>query len=266
MQSGMRGFPASEGLPANTASRWVRDEPGTYQWQKPPVSDPASFFVVLRGWGAGGAGGGGTGNNGGNGGNGGGFFERCFRYEDVPASLACSVGAGGASVSTNIDGNDGGDTQISGGEIFLFAPGGAGGQNASGTQPDPTGPLLSSSYRASDYSPFLGGKGGDGAEYPSIPDGLPGGGACWGGAGGGGSYGGSVSSDAGVGGESIYGGNGGSGHDATGPTPATDGQSPGGGGGGAIFSNASGAGAPGRIEIIVTKTPAFGPFSNVFEV
>jgi len=195
------------------------------------------------------------------GGGGGGYNRKLFRAQDLPATVACVVGAGaiGTVVVRAVEdgaagvldtGSDGGNTSFG---AFLKAYGGQGGG-----------------------SNKVGGASGSGARQGHIsPDGSPGGGTASssgagffiaaatppltrnGGAGGGMGVPASASTPRVTpGGESLNAGNGGDGHGfiATGLS-AGDGEFPGGGGGGAHLrivgpgTTTSGKGANGIIRI-----------------
>lgn len=150
------------------------------------------------------------------GGSGGDYTSGWFRAADLPATMAVAIGAGGAALTTNGNGNVGGATTFG---ALLSVPGGG------VTNPSPV------SNR--------GGAGGAGATGSGA--GGVGGSALRAGAGGGGASGSAVRQ----GGLSQFGGNGGA---AVLGGTAGSGQAPG-GGGGASGTGTSGAGARGELRV-----------------
>lgn len=236
---------------------------GSGNWTIPSTGT----FVLVRAWGGGGSGGrGGSTAARAGGGGGGGYCERWYQLSDLVTAYSTqvpyTVGAGGASVSTQGSGNTGGNSTFASGATLLTAygggagrgntnpPGGGGGGGALGA--GGTGGLTSGGTGG-----LLGGGDGPnqpGLVYPTTP---------WGGAGGGGNdvgtplpgnsayLGGGGGGSSAVGGSSVLGGAGGAGSSAAG-TPGGNGSSPSGGGGAQNANGgSSGAGADGRIEIWV---------------
>ncbi|RME29313.1 MAG: hypothetical protein D6800_02800, partial [Candidatus Zixiibacteriota bacterium] len=110
-------------------------------WTKP--SGPYTLAIIEM-WGAGGGGGSGrrgaagSYRSGGGGGGGGAYFKTFRRFADLPSSLTVTIGAGGpggSSVSSNdTDGNigsNGGNTTVSGTDVYASARGGSGGLGGS---------------------------------------------------------------------------------------------------------------------------------------
>lgn len=166
--------------------------------------------MKIEGWGGGGSGGGqADGDKRGGGGGGGGYF---FKYYNgaMDATLAITIGAGGAAVTTGATGNTGGNTTVVGANLgTLAANGGFGGGNGLST-----------------------GAGGGSASGGDINI-----------TGGAGSTGG-FTSIYGIGGSSPRGGNGGA------ESVGAAGIVPGGGGSGENHTGGnSGAGAAGRVLI-----------------
>ena len=95
-------------------------------WTKPANGEMA----LIQAWGAGGSGGRGTDTNqGGGGGGGGAYVERWMPVDDLTATVAVTIGAGGASVNTsNTAGNAGGNTTF--GSVVTAYGGGKGGNGA----------------------------------------------------------------------------------------------------------------------------------------
>lgn len=221
------------------------------------------------GWGAG-ASGGKTSDatNYGGGGGGGAGVPFTLSAAALGASIAVSIGAGGAAVSTVVVGNAGGNTTL--GSLLTFYGGGGGGQIAggsgsagggggglaavgsaggSGTSTAGAGGASNASTSATDYV-FGGAAGSAGAGTTPAT-------AYYGGGGGGGKGGSPI-----AGGNSVYGGGGGGGGTSGGSsklggsggaggtnTNGTDGTAPGGGGGGTGTGALSGAGARGELRI-----------------
>lgn len=233
------------------------DASGT--WTKPG----SGTYALIRAWGAGGSGG--TGQNGGaagGGGGGGAYVERTMLLSALGATETVTIGAGGTGVTgTGTNGNAGGNTTFGahvtayGGGLgagktdtggFTGGGGGGGGGifgaggNASGTTAGTAGAGLT------------GGAGGAGSTDGSLYGGGGGGsGGSTGGVGGktmfaGGGGGGGDNTTTSAGGTSIGGGSGGSGGSGGG----SNGTAPGGGGGG-TENGTSGAGAAGRVIVVV---------------
>ncbi|MCA2014464.1 hypothetical protein LCM17_23465 [Cereibacter sphaeroides] len=219
--------PSSEAA-AVARYNWLFTASGT--WNAPDLPDDTPVFVEA--WGGGG--GGHTATPGG-GGGGGGYAARMFRLGDLPSSVTCSIGSGGAA------GAAGGNTTFG---AFLTAYRGGRGHHGSG-------------------SPFGGGGGGTSDVGTDATSAIPGNGGFQGGGGGGqdagglhgGAGGGSGEIDP-EGGQAVYGGAGGgaslgglahsggtSKHGGAGGDGGVAGSAPGGGGG------AAAPGARGEIRI-----------------
>jgi hypothetical protein len=171
-------------------------------WSKHPLAK----LVCVELWGAGGGGGSGRTNSSGatrSGGKGGGGGIRAIRWffaDDLDASIALVIGAGGvggatvtATATNGNNGGDGGDTTFGGHLIALGGQGGAGGNNS----PSQTslGSARNSDGRA--HPDSIGGNGGNGG----LTLGSVGGASKNGGAGGGGGAGSDTNNAGGVGGE-----------------------------------------------------------------
>lgn len=252
---------------------------GASTWTKPNHG----VLAFIQVWGAG-ASGGKSANDGG-GGGGGAYNERWIAVASLSASVAVTVGAGGAAVATNdTSGLVGGDSSFG---AYLAAYGGGGGagtgatagqgggggggltsagatalNNAGGAGGGLAGAIgAETTNTAGNSNPFGGGGGGGGtvAGGHGVHGGGGGGGgeaAGTPGAGGssiygGGGGGGGGDAAAGAGGTGVtYGGNGGAG--GAGAASGTDGTAPGGGGGGCDNAGAaSGAGARGEVRVTV---------------
>jgi hypothetical protein len=229
-------------------------------WTKPAYAAGSRVFVQCWGGGAGGAK-----NTGGNatGGGGGAYNERWLTLSQLGATETITIAAGGASRTTNGDGNAGGNTSVGsiitayggGGGNTAGTGGGGGGQLSAGGLTTPGRPYFgiqsdgATSYyqgsagsnnfplRAADA--FFHGGGGAGGE---TGNGAGASNSLWGGGGGGCTQ---INTSAGT---SSFGGNGG----AAGAT-GTAGTQPAGGGGGSTSGN-SGAGGAGQV--IITVFPA----------
>ena len=237
-------------------------------WTKTGITGRPKF-VIVRAWGGGGSGGrsGATTNNSG-GGAGGSYHEAWFSYEELGATVAVTVGAGGVSRTTGtpVGGASGGSSTFD----VLTAPGGSGGPASGVTVSSTTGSSVSSVNQSEDRQyivvtrfdvatktfvavptlikndgpTLLKDVGGAGGSASSGASGFGGsGGTSTNGGGGGGGTGYSGAFVYGAGGTSTNGGNGG----AAGAT-ATAGTAPG-GGGGATGTGSSGAGAAGRVIV-----------------
>lgn len=190
---------------------WQFTASGT--WTK-PAGLPDDALVFVEAWGGGQSGSRDSSTAASrDGGAGGSYVSNWFRAADLPATVPVSIGAGGASRTTNGTGNAGGSTTFA---LLLSAPGGG-----------LSGPVSES-----------GGAGGAGSGSGAA---NPGRDALRAGAGGGGAS----STQTAPGGESRFGGVGG-GSANTGA--AEDGQAPA-GGGGAGGNATSGAGARGEVRI-----------------
>lgn len=240
-------------------------------WTKPTDTAFGTNSVVLvRVWGAGGSGGRDN-ADGGTGGGGGGYAERWMLLSELSSSETVTIGGGGASVNANTDGNAGGDSSFG---SHVGATGGGGGFGRTSVTAherggDGGGPTVGGQALVnvdfSNTTKIFEGEGAD-TENLSISDGFPG--HWWGGGGAGisnldvegeggtssygGGGGGSADGTSQAGGLSLNGGNGGaSGQGANG----TAGTQPGGGGGGVDGAFSSGAGADGRVDVIVFGVP-----------
>jgi len=236
-------------------------------WTKPAYS--ASSRVLIQCWGGGGSGGRHTTLAFSTGAGGGGYNERWVTLSQLGATETATVGAGGASVSTNSAGNVGGNTSLgslitayggAGGSADGSSAGGGGGQLSAGGSPTrahPGRPYIATDDLSTGNIMFQGaGSVGNGGTTSQNSAYFHGGGGAYGtstnasfvafssvwGGGGGGSY---YNPTAGT---SSFAGNGGAGG-----TTGSAGTQPAGGGGGAT-SGSSGAGGAGQI--IVTVFPA----------
>lgn len=195
-------------------------------WLKPPgYADDA--LVRVQCWAGGGGGATSAGN--GFGGGGGGYAERILRYADVPASVICTIGAGGPS------GTAGGNTTF--GSLLTAYRGGAGGTTGAGGGGGELGP----GGNNNGVGGAIGGGTSAAPDARTIWGGAAAGGDAYlGGAGGGNKATGSGNPA----GTSLFGGNGGAG---VGAGVGMAGTAPGGGGGAGV--SAGGAGARGEIRI-----------------
>lgn len=260
------------GEPGGGATTGVRvyDTAGSYQWTVPAGVNR----VFCRVWGAGGGGGAGKTNTNSGGGGAGGGYDEAWLAVTPGATIAVTVGAGGAgAVSDGHAGTSGGNSVCG----TLTVRGGNFGSGNSYAQPG--GYSLRYGYPGFDWSgatsvaipsalnnangrhagsPDRGGQGGGGADAAHA--GYAGGnGALGGGGGGSGSYdtgtaatytaaaGGSGGTNSGAGGSGAY-------SVAGEITGCTAGTAPGGGGGGGAATSATFSpgcsGAPGRVEIV----------------
>jgi hypothetical protein len=269
----MRFYTAGTGITINATSNTISSDSGltvtTYtsgsgNWTIPAVGN----VFLVRCWGGGGSGA--RGNGGGSrpgGGGGGGYSEHIYSLADLGSrgsNISYTVGAGGAAVSTTIDGNPGGNTTFGTGSIQFLAYGGGGGAIAASAGGGGGGGPLSAGGTGSGTAGGTAGGGGGatGAFATATASVAP---TNWGGGGGGsasstfvsnggnaflgGGGGGGAATTTTTGGTSVIGGAGGPGVN-TGGSP--NGIAPGGGGGGRYENaNSSGAGAAGRIEIWV---------------
>jgi len=196
-------------------------------WTKPATGTVALVEV----WGAGGSGAR-QGDFSGSGGGGGGYAAKVFFLANLASTVAVTIGAGGASRSTNLAGQSGGNTTFG---VYMRGIGGSGGVMGTydSNKPGGLGGL-------GDHD----GSGGNGGVGGHIGEGGPGGASYYGGGGGGG---GSYYEPGGAGGVSTFAGSGGAG--ARNSDNAGNGVTPGGGGGG---SEAGISGAGGNGKCIVT--------------
>lgn len=191
-------------------------------WNKPSNGS----FALIRAWGGGASGGKGGGPNPGGGGGGGSYSDLILPLSLLPSSVAVTVGASVAGVSSaGSDGNDGNSSSFG---SWLTAPGGSKGL---GTAASGAGGDGGQSFR----STFDGGNGGsNGVGQASSMGGGGGGGAANG-------------TSAQAGGTSLGAGAGGQGL----PAGGSAGTAPAGGGGGCFNAGTSGAGARGQVEVLV---------------
>lgn len=257
----------------NSSGTWTKPGSGTY--------------AIVLGWGTGASGGSGNSTtNKGGGGGGGGYNEGIFLLSDLGSTETVTIAAAAAAVTIG-DGNAGGNCTFGswltaygggrgGGSINSGAGGGGGGYdavggNATGATPGAGGGTWN--FGAAGTSGNAGGAGlygGGGGADDTTGTGSVGGAGNWSG-GGGGSGCQTVGGSGGAGGAAFMGGAGGGGSSGTGTggaggvsrggggggagasngSAATAGTAPGGGGGGTSNSGTSGAGAKGRIVVIV---------------
>ncbi len=206
-------------------------------WTKPTVGT----YIKVQMWGGGGAGGLATITGEACGGGGGEYTEWNFVLANMPATVDYTVGGGGAGISVDGRGGDGGrslfdfdhrvealgakggDDNRRGGDGAGFGGGTGGDMDVGGDSFQPGGGSGGGSYGENGGDSFLGGSGGAG---------------------------GGVSSGAGRGGTS-YGGGGAGGDGGDAYDNAADGILPAGGGGGA-YRAPSGSGGHGRMIITIT--------------
>lgn len=196
------------------------------------------LFYLVELWGGGGSGASSTGSTTYTGGGSGGQYRRLLiPAEAVPATVAVSVGDGGAGndIDTSANGSAGGDTTF--GEILRALGGNPGLTGQYATAPGATLPSAPSSahikympHKDAGYGSYGGDAGGDTEN----------------GGGGGGGARGTMSEH--PGGVSQNGGNGGAGSRIL-RGQAEDGETPGGGGGGGSNRSASGKGGKGLAVI-----------------
>lgn len=233
-------------------------------WTKPTVGT----YAYVRAWGAGGGGGATATGEGGGGGGGGAYTEAWFLLSDLGATETVTIGAGGANATSTNSGGRGATTTFG---TWVTARAGGGGAGNSGANSGGGGGGAGNGGGGANGSGVTGGAAGvistievgaggagsntNGAGNKSYigGGGGGGGGATTAGAGGatiygGGGGGGGAGTTAGAGGDSTFAGDGGAG--STGGANATAGSAPGGGGGGAS-TGTSGAGAAGRVIVIV---------------
>lgn len=222
-------------------------------WTK-PSGFPDDTPVLVEVFGAGASGGRGASSGGGGGGA---CVWRWYRMADLPSSVACGIGAGGAALSSDGSGNAGGNSTFG---ALLTGYGGAGGGSGSNAAGGGGAGELAAGSGAAGGS-VGGGSGATPATSTAAQDGrTDGGGAGGGGAGstaalrsggnavsGGGGGGGAGTTGTGTGGLSQKGGAGGASADSV---AGTAGSAPG-GGGGASRTGTSGAGARGEIRVWV---------------
>jgi hypothetical protein len=225
-------------------------------WTKPTDAEfGTNSIVLIRAWGAGGSGASASTSSGG---GGGGYVSRQMLLSELGSTETVTIGAGGASVSSGTGtGNDGGNTTfgshvtayLGAGAVVNPTGGGGGGPLGAASGITPGSPLIVTNTTG----PIRLGQGGTSgvAGTAGIDHGGGGGSGAVGGASvnGGGGGGGNNASTAFAGGVSINGGNGGAG--GVDGANGTAGTQPGGGGGSAETGGASGAGADGRVDVIV---------------
>ena len=197
-------------------------------WTKPALD--ASSWVTI--WMIGGGGGGRIDTDWANGGTGGNAVLFSMLASGLPASIAFTVGAGGASNSS------GGDTSCTISGVTYIANGGIRANGSTMTVTPGTG-VYAVPYNG--LPPFSFGAVPADSQGGWAFRASPGGTSVYGGGGGGSFYGGTP----GYGGVSTYGGNGGN---TTASTTCTNGATPGGGGGGKTSGTACSGGA-GRVFI-----------------
>ncbi len=226
---------------------------GDGMWAKPPGAKSV-HVIIIAGGGSGAKDGGSADNASGAGGGGG--HEFTIDASLLGSTEVVTVGAGGAEVTTNVDGNDGGDSSFGswgtakGGKKGINAPGaavgGAGGDGSdnviagttTGSNPYEGG--IGVSDAVGGKSIFGGGAGGgvsDASDNAGGPSDLGGGGGAGDGA---------ATAGSALGGVSKRSGNGGK---ISSTESERDGVAPGGGGAGVNTDFNSGAGAAGRITV-----------------
>lgn len=254
---------------AQTSNMQEFSTPGSHTWNKPASGNMALVQI----WGGGGSGGRPSGTGGGGGGGGGAYVEAWIKLSTLGATVAVTVGAGGAArTATPQDGQAGGNSVFG----TLTAYGGGGGANNADTGEGGGGGGGGSEGAGVSATVGTGGAGGAGfgghEDYAGgagsdANTGTAGGNSVYGGGGGGG---GSEGIAAGAGGSSLYGGGGGGGSrsdggfgaggasryggaggaGSTGGATSGSGAQPGGGGGGSE-SGTSGAGGDGLVRVTV---------------
>ena len=251
-------------------------------WAKPS----RGRLAKVECWGGGGSGG--RESQIGGGGGGGSYTDVWIPLSAIGATETVTIGAGGASISTNAPGVSGGNTTF-GAHVTAYGgqggyglggnplnPGGAGGGGSGndGLNGAGDGARSGSTSTRAVSSPVAGGGGHWGRTVTGQSVG-PGGASTYGGGGGGGGIGGTSAAPGGPGGSSRFGGAGGAGTHAWVDLPggnirwnlvaaATAGVSPGGGGGGSagvvtgtglysapIDTGPSGAGGNGQCVVTV---------------
>lgn len=223
----------------------VFDSSGT--WLK-PGGFPSTSLVLIECWGAGAAGG--RDSSGNAGGGGGGSYKHVWKQlSELSDSETVTIGAGGAGLIGDGDGNNGGSSSF-GSHLTAFggtggASGGTGGASggyastaSAGTQNNDTGGDGYGGHASTNgdvpHAGYNVGGGGGGTVGINI-DGAP---SVYGGGGGG--------SNSGSGGASQFAGDGGAGSNGGG----TSGSAPSGGGGG-TRTGTSGSGGNGRVVVTI---------------
>lgn len=250
----MTALRVSQALAVGGTNRQTFISSGTWT---APAGYSAESEVTVEMWGGGG--GGGRRNSTISGGGGGGSYAKAsFRLGDLGATVAVTVGTGGAG-ATSSNGVAGGNSTF-GSLLTAFGGGsgtsgvggggaGGGGVGANGSAGGAGGSLgggagsTASGGGVDGVFPQAGGGGGNGAATV-----FKGGNSLYGGAGGGGSTG----STSFAGGTSVFGGNGGA-SASTNAGSGTNGSIPGGGGGGggANGGTVGGDGGRGEVRVIV---------------
>lgn len=228
-------------------------------WTK-PANKPSTSLVLIQCWGGGGSGASRTSAGSAAGGGGGGYSEKRVILSTLGATETVTIGAGGAGVSGNTQGNAGNNTTFGahltgykGGAGFSsgtdaeasggggggpLGAGGDGSLSTGGTAGSPGSPLATAGATNSAAATNAEYGAGGGAANAA------GGSAYYGGGGGGGARSGAGGA---AGGTSVVGGAGGAGsHNAS----ATAGTQPS-GGGGASITGTSGAGGSGKVIVTV---------------
>jgi len=233
---------------------------GSGTWNKPAGFDDRDT-VLIEMWGGGGSGGASApfATYAASGGGGGGaYLAYAIRYVDCPATIAYSVGAGGAAKqvfsATSVNGDNGGDSTVTISGVTFTAGGGGGGVASAYAAPltvaGGSGAGQTVKNCAFSLVPWGGGAGGAVTTGTTLSNGSN----SVHGAGGGGAASinanlaynstGGTSFHGGAGGNAVYNDNG------------VNGSAPGGGGGGAARTTTpsnSGAGGAGRIVISVLR-------------
>lgn len=217
-------------------------------WTKPASGTLASIEC----WGGGGSGAKWSGNVAGGGGGGGGYMQKIVPLSALTATVAVTIGVGGAAVTAgNAHGNAGGNSTFG---AYLTAYGGGGGQGnggggggGGGAFGAGAGAVAGAGHTATSTGGFWGGGTGGVWNDASMIS------AVWGGGGGGGcgiNWTGAWTYAWSPGGTSLNGGSGGAGGSSS-ATSGTAGSQPGGGGGCTSTGASSGAGGNGQCRIIV---------------
>lgn len=227
----------------------------TYEFADSPVTwnKPTGLsHIVVQIWAGGG---GGARATRGGGGAGGSYAEATIAADELGSTETITIGAGGAGIALEADGNSGGNSTFgnwvlaNGGQGSLAAGGGTGG-NSFGVS---IGSFAGAAGGADGNPPttgsqsIYGGGGGGGSSTAVSATGATGGNSVYGGGGGGG-CGGTSAGAGGAGGTSKIGGDGGSGSVDT-SANGSNGITPAGGAGGSR-GGTGGTGGDGRAIVI----------------
>ena len=131
-------------------------------WSKPG----SGTLVVVEVWGGGGSGGAGTGGMGGGGGGGGGYQRKIFAIGDLGSTETVSIGAGGASQSTEDSAGSAGGSTSFGSHLQTFGGGGGGAYAGAGGGGQTSVGGNGGRLNGGDGGNPSGGAGGDGGDQP----------------------------------------------------------------------------------------------------